>query len=105
MALKINNENFAEVKAQSLPVVIDFWATWCGPCRMVAPIIDELSEEYDGKVLIGKCDVEANEDIAMEFGIRNLPTLLFFKNGEQVDKFVGAANKAKLEAKFQEVIG
>ena len=69
MALKINNENFAEVKAQGLPTVIDFWATWCGPCRMVAPIIDELAEEYDGKVVIGKCDVEEGDEVAAQFMI------------------------------------
>ena len=104
MALKINNENFAEVKAQSLPVVIDFWATWCGPCRMVAPIIDELAEEYDGKVVIGKCDVDDNDDLTSKFGIRNIPTVLFIKNGEVVDKTVGAATKAAFAEKIEALL-
>ena len=105
MEVVITSENFEELKNGELPLVVDFWATRCGPCKMVGAVLSQLAEQYDGKIVVGKCDVEANEDIAMEFGIRNLPTLLFFKNGEQVDKFVGAANKAKLEAKFQEVIG
>ena len=105
MEVTITTENFESYKNGELPLVVDLWATWCGPCRQIAPIVSELAEEFDGKLVVGKCDVEENDDIAMEFGIRNLPTLLFFKNGEQVDKFVGAANKAKLEAKFQEVIG
>ena len=105
MEVVITSENFEELKNGELPLVVDFWATRCGPCKMVGAVLSQLAEQYDGKIVVGKCDVEANEDIAMEFGIRNLPTLLFFKNGEQVDKFVGAANKAKLETKFQEVIG
>lgn len=104
MALKINNENFAEVQGQSLPVVIDFWATWCGPCRMVAPIIDELATEYDGKVLIGKCDVDANDDIVAQYMVRNIPTIIFLKDGKQVDKHVGAATKEQLKAKIEAML-
>ena len=104
MEVQITSENFASLKAGKLPLVVDFWATWCGPCRMVAPIIEELSKEYDGKVVIGKCDVEDNEDIAAEFGIRNIPTILFFKNGEVVDKIIGAQPKAKIEEKIQTLL-
>ena len=88
----------------SQPLVVDFWATWCGPCRMIAPVISELAEKYDGKVVVGKCDVEENDDLAAEFGIRNIPTILFFKNGQIVDKMVGAASKAVLEAKFESLL-
>ena len=86
------------------PLVVDFWAIWCGPCRMISPIISELAEKYDGKIVVGKCDVEENEDLALEFGIRNIPTILFFKNGEMVDKLVGAVPKAKLEEKFEALL-
>ena len=82
MEVTITKENFAELKAGNLPLVVDFWATWCGPCRMVGPIIEELAKQYDGKIVVGKCDVEDNEELAAEFGIRNIPTILFFKNGE-----------------------
>ena len=92
------------MKAGNLPLVVDFWATWCGPCRMIAPIIEELAKEYDGKIVVGKCDVEENDDLAAEFGIRNIPTILFFKNGEVVDKLIGAQGKAKLEEKFQTLL-
>ena len=104
MEVKITSENFESLKNGAQPLVVDFWATWCGPCRMVAPIIEELSKEYDGKVVIGKCDVEDNEDIAAEFGIRNIPTILFFKNGEVVDKIIGAQPKAKIEEKIQTLL-
>ena len=104
MEVQITNENFASLKNGQLPFVIDFWATWCGPCRMLAPIIAELAKEYDGKVVVGKCDVEENEDLAQEFGIRNIPTVLFFKGGEVVDKVVGAVSKAKLDEKFQALL-
>lgn len=100
MEVTITKENFAELKAGNLPLVVDFWATWCGPCRMVAPIIEELAAKYDGKIVVGKCDVEDNEDLAAEFGIRNIPTILFFKNGEVVDKLIGAQSKGKFEEKF-----
>ncbi len=101
MEVKITPENYESLKNGALPLVIDFWATWCGPCRMIAPIVAQLAEEYDGKVVIGKCDVEECEDIAVDLGIRNVPTLLFFKGGEIVDKMVGAANKAKIQEKIE----
>ena len=104
MEVTITNENFESYKNGELPLVVDFWATWCTPCRMIAPIIAELAEEYDGKVVVGKCDVEDADEIASEFGIRNIPTILFLKNGEVVDKFVGAASKAKIEEKFKSLL-
>ena len=104
MEVTLTSENFASLKAGNLPLVVDFWATWCGPCRMVAPIITELAEEYDGKLVVGKCDVEENEDLAAEFGIRNIPTILFFKQGEVVDKVIGAQSKASLDAKFKTLL-
>lgn len=104
MEVTITNENFESLKNGSQPLVVDFWATWCGPCRMVGPVIAELAEQYDGKITVGKCDVEENEDLAVEFGIRNIPTILFFKNGQVVDKLVGAQPKAKIEEKFQSLL-
>ena len=101
MEVEITTKNFETYKNGDLPLVVDLWATWCGPCRMVAPIISELAQEYDGKLVVGKCDVEENDDIAMEFGVRNIPTVLFFKGGQLVDKFVGAASKDKFEEKFK----
>lgn len=89
-----------ELLSQEKPVVIDFWAEWCGPCRMIAPIVDELAAEYEGKVVIGKCDVEANDEIAMKYGVRNIPTILFIRNGEVVDKQVGAVSKNVLAEKI-----
>ena len=104
MEVTITSENFAGLKTGDKPLVVDFWATWCGPCRMVAPIIEELAKEYEGKLVVGKCDVEENEDLAAEFCIRNIPTILFFKNGEVVDKLIGAQSKAKFEEKFQALL-
>ena len=104
MEVKVTNENYESLKNGSLPLVIDFWATWCGPCRMVAPIISELAEKYDGKIVVGKSDVEEAEDVAMEFRIRNIPTVVFMKNGEVVDKLVGAVSKDKFDEKFQALL-
>ena len=104
MEVTITKENFASLKTGNLPLVVDFWATWCGPCRMVAPIIAELAKQYDGKIVVGKCDVEDNEELAAEFGIRNIPTILFIKNGEIVDKLIGAQSKAKFEEKFDALL-
>ena len=104
MEVKVTNENYESLKNGSLPLVIDFWATWCGPCRMVAPIISELAEKYDGKIVVGTCDVEEAEDVAMEFRIRNIPTGVFMKNGEVVDKLVGAVSKDKFDEKFQALL-
>ena len=78
MEVKITTENFEQYKNGELPLVVDLWATWCGPCRMIGPIISELAEEYDGKIIVGKCDVEENSEIAEDFGVRNIPTILFF---------------------------
>ena len=104
MEVKITNENFESYKNGELPLVVDLWATWCGPCRAIAPIISELANEYDGKIVVGKCDVEENDDIAMEFGVRNIPTILFFKGGQRVGKFVGAASKSTIEDKFKALL-
>jgi len=104
MEVQITSENFESLKNGAQPLVVDFWATWCGPCRMIGPVVSELAEKYDGKITVGKCDVEENDELAMEFGIRNIPTILFFKNGQVVDKLVGAAQKAVLEAKFESLL-
>ena len=104
MEVQISSENFEQLKGGELPLVVDFWATWCGPCRMVAPVISELAEKYDGRIVVGKCDVEENEDLAVEFGIRNIPSILFFKGGQVVDKIVGAQSKAKLQEKFDALL-
>ncbi len=103
MAIEITDANFEELVVNSdKPVMIDFWAVWCGPCRMIAPIVEEMSGEYEGKAVIGKVDVDSNPNVAMKYGIRNIPTVLFVKNGEVADKQVGAAPKhiftAKLDA-------
>ena len=104
MEVTITNENFEALKNGEKPLVIDFWATWCGPCRMVAPIISEMAEKYGDKCVVGKCDVEESEDVAAEFGIRNIPTVVFMKDGEVVDKLVGAVPKQKFEEKFEALL-
>lgn len=104
MEVKITNENFESYRKGELPLVVDMWAPWCGPCRMLGPVISELAEDYDGKIVVGKCDVDENEDVAMEFGIRNIPTVLFFKGGQLVDKFVGAVSKSTLDEKFRALL-
>ncbi len=96
MALEINSANFEQVTQSDKLVIIDFWATWCGPCRALSPIMDELAEEYKDQVVIGKCDTDANGDIAMQFGVRNIPMLVFLKNGEVVETLVGLQRKNDL---------
>jgi thioredoxin 1 len=101
MAIELTDANFEElVKKSDKPVLVDFWAEWCGPCRMVGPMVEEISNEYEGKAIVGKVNVDHNPNISMEFGIRNIPTILFFKNGQVVDKQVGAVPKAKLTEKL-----
>ena len=96
----ITDANFAEIINTDKPVLVDFWATWCGPCRALAPVIEELANEHEGKAVVGKCNVDDCEDLPMNFGIRSIPTLLFFKNGQLVDRLVGAASKAVIAQKL-----
>lgn len=100
----ITDANFTEIMNTDMPVLVDFWATWCGPCRALAPVIEELAHEYEGKAVVGKCNVDDCEDLPMNFGIRSIPTLLFFKNGQLVDKLVGAAPKADIAAKLNSLL-
>ncbi|MFI3268913.1 MAG: thioredoxin [Rikenellaceae bacterium] len=104
MALAITSENFEATIASGQPVVIDFWAEWCGPCRAIAPIVDELAAEYEGRIIVAKCDVEENDDIVAKFGVRNIPTIVMLKGGELVDKQVGATTKAALQAKLEALL-
>jgi thioredoxin 1 len=105
MALEITTANFeATVLKSDKPVLIDFWAEWCGPCRMIGPIVEELSVEYAGKLVVGKVNVDNEPQISQTYGIRNIPTLLIFKNGQQVEKIVGAVPKPTLVSKLQQYL-
>ncbi len=104
MALEITDGNFEALIAEGKPIVVDFWATWCGPCKKIAPDIEALAKEYEGQVTIGKCDVDANDALTSKYGVRNIPTVLFIKNGEVVDKQVGAAPKAAFEEKIKALL-
>ena len=104
MALKITDENFEALLAEGKPVVVDFWAEWCGPCKQVGPHIEELAEEYKDTVNIGKCDVDDSFDLTAKYGVRNIPTILFIKNGEIVDKQVGATSKTALKEKVEALL-
>lgn len=100
----ITDSNFTDVINTDKPVVIDFWATWCGPCRALAPVIEELAAEYGDKAIIGKCNVDECQDIPMKFGIRNIPTLIFIKNGEMVDRMVGVSPKSDIQKKIDSLM-
>ena len=101
MALEITDQTFEETVLKSdKPVLVDFWAAWCGPCRMVGPIIEEISKDYEGKAVVGKVDVDANQEFAAKYGVRNIPTVLLFKNGEVIDKQVGVAPKSTYTQKI-----
>ncbi len=105
MAKIVNEANFAEILAGGKPVMIDFWATWCGPCRALAPTIDEIATEYEGRVEVAKCNVDDAGDLAARFGIRSIPTLLFFKGGDQpVDRLVGAVPKSTITEKLDNLL-
>ncbi|NLA23953.1 MAG: thioredoxin [Bacteroidales bacterium] len=104
MALEITDQNLNEVLNTDKPIVMDFWAVWCGPCKMVAPLIDEMAEEYADKAVIGKVNVDENMEVSSKYGIRNIPTVIFVKNGEVVDRVVGAVPKATLVSKLEALL-
>ena len=100
MEIEITTQNFDEVISQGKPVLMDFWATWCGPCKRLGPIIEELAAEYDGKAVVGKCDIEENDDLTEKFGIMNVPTVVLLKDGKEVDRVVGLAMKNVYQEKL-----
>ena len=104
MAKVINDANIAEVLASGKPVVIDFWATWCGPCRVLGPTVEEVAEEYADKAIVAKCNVDDCDDISMKYGIRNIPTLVFIKNGEVVDRTVGVVSKQDIVSRIEKLM-
>lgn len=101
---EINNTNFKELLASNKVAMVDFWATWCGPCRMLGPTVEEVAADYEGRALVAKCNVDDAEDVAAEFGIRSIPTLIFFKDGIAVDKTVGVVSKADIETKLNNLL-
>ncbi len=104
-ALEFTDTNFEnEVIASDKPVLVDFWAEWCGPCKMIAPSVEEIAGEYEGKLKVGKVDVDVNQQVAMKYGIRGIPTLLIFKNGQVVDQIVGAVPKTQITARLEKVL-
>ena len=104
MEFEITSQNFADLTSQGKPVVLDFWATWCGPCKRLGPIIGEIAAEYEGKAIVGKCDIEENEDLTDRFGIMNVPTVVFLKDGKEVDRVVGLAMKNVYEEKINALL-
>lgn len=102
----LTDDNFEEeVLNSDQPVLVDFWATWCGPCRQIAPIVEDLADEFEGRAKVGKVDVDDNPQTAQQFGVRSIPTLLFFKNGEVQETLVGASGKKPLKNKLEELVG
>ncbi len=99
--IELTDSNFDNVVSDENLVLVDFWAVWCGPCKMIAPIVEELAEEYDGKLTVGKVDVDSNREIAMKYGIRSIPTLMIFKDGEVVEQIIGAVSKSHLDEKLK----
>ena len=104
MEIEITTQNFDEVISQGKPVLMDFWATWCGPCKRLGPIIEEIAAEFDGKAIVGKCDIEENDDLTEKFGIMNVPTVVFLKDGKEVDRVVGLAMKNVYEEKLNALL-
>lgn len=104
MAQVINDSNFKEILTLGKPVLVDFWAAWCGPCRAMAPVIDELASEYEGRVIVAKCDVDDAQDFPTEVGIRNIPAFIFFKDGKMVDRLVGVNPKSALQEKLNALL-
>jgi thioredoxin 1 len=104
MAVEITDSNWKSLLAGNKPVVMDFWAEWCGPCRMISPIVEEVAQEFENKVVVGKINIDENSKVTINFGIKNIPTLLFFKGGELVDKHVGAIRKPELVEKIEKLL-
>lgn len=104
MTIEVTDQNLKSLLAEGKPMVVDFWATWCGPCRMMSPVVDKMAEKFDGRVTVGKLNVDENPEACEEYGVMSIPTMLFFKNGELVDRHVGACPEAALEERINSLL-